>query len=138
MLVYDFEIIYKIDPYKVFENIGTTEYKLEIPASLRVHPVFHVSCLKKVIGDKIPFQTIFPELDKEGKIILDPKAIIDTIIHQLRNTSISNYISNYLLKTPHGKMSILYRSIQNYSNGEYNTCLNGRGMLSPNSWHITP
>jgi hypothetical protein len=79
-------------PYKVLQKIGTMTYKLELPASSRVHPVFHVSCLKKVIGDKIPIQTIFPELDKEGKIILDLEAITDTRIHQLRNRSISEYL----------------------------------------------
>jgi hypothetical protein len=55
-------------------------YKLELPASSRVHPFFHVSFLKKVIGYKIPVQTIFLELDEEGKIILDPEAITDTRI----------------------------------------------------------
>jgi hypothetical protein len=79
-------------PYKVLQNIGTMAYKLELPASSRVHPIFHVSCLKKVIGDKIPVQTIFLELDEEGKIILDPEAITDTRIHQLRNRSISKYL----------------------------------------------
>jgi hypothetical protein len=67
-------------PYKVLQKIGTMAYKLELPASSRVHPVFHVSCLKKVIGDKIPVQTILPELDEEGKIILEPEAITDTRI----------------------------------------------------------
>jgi hypothetical protein len=47
-------------PYKVLQNVGTMEYKLELCAYSRVHLVFHVSCLKKVIGDKIPVQTIFP------------------------------------------------------------------------------
>jgi hypothetical protein len=55
-------------------------------------PVFHVSCLKKVIGDKIPVQTIFPELEEEGKIILELEAITDTRIRQLRNRSISEYL----------------------------------------------
>jgi hypothetical protein len=59
---------------------------------LRVHPVFHVSCLKKVIGDKIPVQNILLELDEEGKIILEPEAITDTRIHQLGNRSISKYL----------------------------------------------
>jgi len=57
-----------------------------------VHLVFHVSCLKKVIGDKLPVQTILPELDEEGKIILEPEAVIETRTRQLRNRSISEYL----------------------------------------------
>ena len=60
-------------------------YKLELPASSRVHPVFHVSCLKKVIGENIIVQTIFPELEEEGKIILEPEAVNETRTRQLQN-----------------------------------------------------
>jgi hypothetical protein len=49
-------------PYRLLQKIGTMAYKLEFPTSSGVHPVFHVSCLKKVIGDKIPIQTILLEL----------------------------------------------------------------------------
>jgi hypothetical protein len=52
-------------PYKVLQKIGTMEYKLELSTSSRVHPVFPVSFLNKVIGDNIPVQAIFPKLDKE-------------------------------------------------------------------------
>ena len=79
-------------PYKVLQKTGTMAYKLEFPASLRVHPVFHVSCLKKVIGDKLPVQTILPELDEEGKTILEPEAVTETRTQQLRNRSISEYL----------------------------------------------
>ena len=67
-------------PYKVMQNIGTMAYKLELSTSSRVHPVLHVSCLKKVIGNKIPIQTILPKLDEEGKIILDPEVVTETRI----------------------------------------------------------
>ena len=50
-------------------------YKFRLPASSRVHPIFHVSCLKKVIGENIPIQIIFPKLDEGGKIILEPEAV---------------------------------------------------------------
>ena len=52
----------------------------------------HKVKLNKVIGDKILVQTILPELEEEGKIILEPEAITDTRIHQLRNRSISEYL----------------------------------------------
>ena len=60
------------------QKIGTMAYKLELPAASPVHPVFHVSCLNKVIGDKLPIQTILLEVDEEGKIILEPEAVTET------------------------------------------------------------
>ena len=79
-------------PYKVLQKIGTMAYKLELPASSQVHPVFHVSCLKKVIGENLPVQTIFTELDEEGKITLEPKAVTEIRTRQLQNRSISEYL----------------------------------------------
>ena len=79
-------------PYKVLQNIGTMAYKLELPASSRVHPIFHVSCLKKVIGENIPVQTMILELDEEGKIILELEAVTETRTRQLQNRSILEYL----------------------------------------------
>ena len=57
-----------------------------------MHPILHVSCLNKVIGDKLPVQTIFPELDEEGKIIMELEAVTETGTRQLRNLSILEYL----------------------------------------------
>ena len=62
----------------MLQKIGTMEYKLELLAASRVHTVFHVSCLKKVIGGKLPVQTILPKLDEEGKVILEPEVVKET------------------------------------------------------------
>ena len=67
----------------MLQKIGTMAYKLELHAASQLHPVFHVSYLKKVIGDKLLVQTILPELDEEGKIILEPEAVIETRTRQL-------------------------------------------------------
>ena len=76
-------------PYKVLQNIGTMTYKLELLDSSQLHLFFHVSYLKKVIGDKLLVQTIFPELYEERKIILEPEALTETRTRQLQNQSIS-------------------------------------------------
>ena len=67
----------------MLQKIGTMAYKLDLSASSRVHPIFHVSCLKKVIGENLPVQKIFPEPDEEGKIILEPEAVMEIRNRQL-------------------------------------------------------
>ena len=37
-------------PYQINKKISHVAYALELPATNRIHNVFHLSCLKKVIG----------------------------------------------------------------------------------------
>ena len=63
-------------PYKVLQRIGSMFHKFELPLSSCVHPIFHVSCLKKVISNEIPAQTILLEINEEWKIILELEIIL--------------------------------------------------------------
>ena len=51
-------------PYTVLKHVGQVSYQLSLPNHSKLHPVFHVSCLKKVIGTKFQNQTRLPELDE--------------------------------------------------------------------------
>jgi hypothetical protein len=59
-------------PYTVLKWVGSVAYQLALPSQSKLHPVFHVSFLKKVIGTKCQTQTSLPELDEEGSIWFHP------------------------------------------------------------------
>lgn len=52
-------------PYKILQKIGTVAYRLELPPGFKIHPIFHVSQLKKKIGQHITRQTILPQITIE-------------------------------------------------------------------------
>ncbi|KAH9660390.1 hypothetical protein KPL70_024180 [Citrus sinensis] len=45
-------------PFWILSRIGTMAYKLDLPATSKVHPVFHVSCLKRKLGVHTPSQQL--------------------------------------------------------------------------------
>ncbi|KAH9316585.1 hypothetical protein KI387_025212, partial [Taxus chinensis] len=71
---------------------GSVAYKLELTPYSHIHPVFHVSCLKKVIVQKFESQIELPELDEEGRIILEPEKILQTRIKRLKTKDIKEYL----------------------------------------------
>jgi hypothetical protein len=65
--------------------VGHVAYQLGFPSHSKLHPIFHVSCLKKVIGTKCQTQTNLPELDEEGSIWIQLEVVLDQhecLLHQ--------------------------------------------------------
>ena len=47
-------------PYRIIRKVGEVAYELELPQESKIHNVFHVSSLKKTIGQHIAPSTELP------------------------------------------------------------------------------
>lgn len=56
--------------FKVLEKLGEMTYKLELPPTSKLHPVFHVLALKKRVGDPRLIIEELPTFDEEGRMLL--------------------------------------------------------------------
>jgi hypothetical protein len=76
-------------PYRINRKVGVVAYELELAHGSKIHNVFHVSCLKRAMGQHITPLEILPPLDEEGQLILIPEEILEK---KLRRRSIKEYL----------------------------------------------
>ncbi|XP_026443131.1 uncharacterized protein LOC113342979 [Papaver somniferum] len=59
--------------FPILQKVRSLAYKLELPSSARIHPVFHVSQLKKQIGKAHIPSPAMPIVDHAREIIMFPE-----------------------------------------------------------------
>jgi hypothetical protein len=72
-------------PYRIMRRVGKVAYELELPEGSKIHNVFHVSCLKKAVGQFISTSEELPPLDEEGQLELVPKEVLEQRECRLRS-----------------------------------------------------
>ncbi|WVZ23343.1 hypothetical protein V8G54_001887 [Vigna mungo] len=65
-------------PFLVVEKKGEVSYKVQLPESAKVHPVFHISHLKKASGNHAVEPTLPTELSLEEEDQEDPETVLAT------------------------------------------------------------
>ena len=81
-----------VGPYKIIRRIGRVAYELDLPSELEaVHPVFHVSMLRKCIGDPsriTPIEDIHIAEDLSYAEV--PVVILDRQVRKLRTKEVAS------------------------------------------------
>ncbi|WMV41852.1 hypothetical protein MTR67_035237 [Solanum verrucosum] len=81
-----------VGPYRILKRIDKVAYELELPANLAVvHPVFHISLLKKCVGDPasvVPLETVVVKDSHSYEDV--PVQILDRQVRRLRNKEVAS------------------------------------------------
>ncbi|XP_070032260.1 uncharacterized protein [Nicotiana tomentosiformis] len=81
-----------VSPYKITQRIGRVAYKLELPPEMSVvHQMFHVSMLKKVVGD-LSLIVLIEAIEVNGELTYEEilVAILDRKVRKMRNKEIAS------------------------------------------------
>lgn len=65
-----------VDPFHVIAKVGPVAYRLELPQDASIHPVFHVSMLRKVVRTNFPIFPIPPLLGPDLSIAITPAIVL--------------------------------------------------------------
>jgi len=67
-------------PFEVIENIGVMAFKLTLPQGCHLHPIFHISRLKKTVPPTQQVQLLPPSLTKKGELLTIPSKVLGSCV----------------------------------------------------------
>ncbi|PRQ35065.1 putative RNA helicase [Rosa chinensis] len=79
-------------PFQVVERVGKVAYRLQLPVTAKIHDVFHVSLLKKKLGDLISAQPQLPHIIDPENPKWEPFAVLDRRVLMKRGAVINQWL----------------------------------------------
>uniref|UniRef100_A0A0A9GF89 Integrase catalytic domain-containing protein n=1 Tax=Arundo donax TaxID=35708 RepID=A0A0A9GF89_ARUDO len=79
-------------PFRIVQRVGNLAYRLLLPEHCNLHPVFHVSRLKKHIGNKVIPAPGLPLVDDEGNVKTEPVAVLARRVVPRNNEHVAQWL----------------------------------------------
>ncbi|GMI89932.1 hypothetical protein HRI_002662500 [Hibiscus trionum] len=86
-------------PFRIVDRIWKVAYKLQLPKDSRVHPIFHISQLKKHIGSE-ECHSELPVINPDGEISKEPLKILDRRIGKKSSRAITEVLVEWTNSSP--------------------------------------
>jgi hypothetical protein len=87
-------------PFQIEEKIGAVAYRLKLPAESKIHPVFHVSLLKRAIGNYQVQGQLPIELNIDDAADIYPETVLGSRVVRVGDTE----VQQSLIKWKHKSM----------------------------------
>ncbi|RZB98082.1 Transposon Ty3-G Gag-Pol polyprotein isoform B [Glycine soja] len=84
-------------PYLVMRQVGAVAFQLQLPSEARIHPVFHVSQLKRALGNHQAQEELPPDLEHQAELYF-PVQIL-----KIREVQKQHEVERQVLIRWHGK-----------------------------------
>ena len=99
-------------PFEVLAKVGSMAYKLKLPENSKLHPVFHVSSLKKHLGSQNSPTTPLPIITEKGILQDIPIAILDKRMMKKGNDAIIEVLVQWQNHTKEDATWELYHDLK--------------------------
>lgn len=76
----------KLGPFEVIDKVGTRAFRLKLPETMKIHPVFHVSLLEPFVESTIPGRILAPPpvIEVDGVEEYEVENILDSRLRRRR------------------------------------------------------